>query len=230
VCADGACQHPPLDADGDGYASISCGGGDCDDGDPAVRPGAAEVCDGIDNDCDSQTDEGCPVPDCTIDTDCVSGEVCRDGNCVPEALACSPVGSSEACGRCNSGLRTCLAGNQFGPCQGEQGCLAGDTQPCDTCSGSNCLPCGTQTCVPATCTMGSCQGPAPYYVCDQCGTGTCRDYLVHEDDPACGCASDVAAPNCNATSYDVSCGCCGWFCTYERHEVTQDCNCRWECP
>ncbi len=32
-------------------------GGDCDDGDAAAHPGAQEVCDGADNDCDEQTDE-----------------------------------------------------------------------------------------------------------------------------------------------------------------------------
>ncbi len=32
---------------------------DCGDGDAAVGPGLAEVCDGIDNDCDGQVDEGC---------------------------------------------------------------------------------------------------------------------------------------------------------------------------
>jgi large repetitive protein len=42
-----------VDADGDGYGTDE----DCDDGDAAVHPGAEEVCDGVDNDCDDQVDE-----------------------------------------------------------------------------------------------------------------------------------------------------------------------------
>jgi len=33
------------------------GGGDCDDANPSIRPGAQESCDGLDNDCDGATDE-----------------------------------------------------------------------------------------------------------------------------------------------------------------------------
>ncbi|MDC0674482.1 S8 family serine peptidase [Nannocystis radixulma] len=40
------------DADGDGHFAATCGGDDCDDADPASHPGATEVCDGRDNDCD----------------------------------------------------------------------------------------------------------------------------------------------------------------------------------
>jgi hypothetical protein len=70
------CELPPLltwyrDADGDGYGlandsqqarfrptgfvSVS---NDCDDTAAAVRPGATEVCNGVDDNCDSQVDEG----------------------------------------------------------------------------------------------------------------------------------------------------------------------------
>ncbi len=36
-------------------------GNDCDDGDPETYPGAAEACDGLDNDCDDKLDEGVNV-------------------------------------------------------------------------------------------------------------------------------------------------------------------------
>ncbi len=46
----------PGDSDGDGYTDQALGGDDCDDADASVNPGATEVCDGIDNDCNLQVD------------------------------------------------------------------------------------------------------------------------------------------------------------------------------
>ena len=49
-----------LDADGDGYSAAD---GDCDDADVAVYPGAAEACNGIDDDCDGiADDDACHCP------------------------------------------------------------------------------------------------------------------------------------------------------------------------
>ena len=42
------------DADGDGYLASE----DCDDSNPNVHPSSTEVCDGFDNDCDDEIDEG----------------------------------------------------------------------------------------------------------------------------------------------------------------------------
>ncbi|MFZ5481927.1 MAG: MopE-related protein [Myxococcota bacterium] len=48
------------DCDGDGYEAVGVGGDDCDDGDAATHPGAAEGCGDLrDDDCDGATDEGC---------------------------------------------------------------------------------------------------------------------------------------------------------------------------
>lgn len=59
------------DADGDGYGTNTkifkgcyqpigyiMAGGDCNDSDAAINPGAPEICDGIDNNCNGQIDEG----------------------------------------------------------------------------------------------------------------------------------------------------------------------------
>jgi N-acetylneuraminic acid mutarotase len=47
------------DDDGDGFTEC---GGDCNDGNAAVHPGASDVCDGIDNDCDGTVDNGVIPP------------------------------------------------------------------------------------------------------------------------------------------------------------------------
>ncbi|NOY92652.1 MAG: hypothetical protein GXP55_15800 [Deltaproteobacteria bacterium] len=46
------------DFDRDGFASVMCGGTDCDDGNAATFPGAVEVCDRLDNDCGLAADPG----------------------------------------------------------------------------------------------------------------------------------------------------------------------------
>jgi hypothetical protein len=42
------------DVDGDGWSVVQ---GDCNDNNSAVNPGAVEICDGLDNDCDLMVDE-----------------------------------------------------------------------------------------------------------------------------------------------------------------------------
>jgi hypothetical protein len=58
-----------IDADGDGFPNRNCTslpGGcctterDCIDDDAEAYPGAAERCNGVDDDCDGETDEDCP--------------------------------------------------------------------------------------------------------------------------------------------------------------------------
>jgi hypothetical protein len=73
------------DADGDGWSDDL----DCDDGDPDVHPEAAEVCNGVDDDCDED------VPADEADDDGDGSRVC-DGDCDDGDAQVLP-GAGEAC-------------------------------------------------------------------------------------------------------------------------------------
>ena len=74
------------DADGDGADTCA---GDCDDGDPLTYPGAAELCDGLDNDCDGVADAD------EVDAD-LDGWMACAGDCNDADAAVNP-GAAEAC-------------------------------------------------------------------------------------------------------------------------------------
>ena len=69
------------DSDGDGFLDIACGGDDCDDLDPASHPGASEVRDTRDNDCDGLVDEGLIPPGSVIVT-----EIMKDPSGVSDSV------------------------------------------------------------------------------------------------------------------------------------------------
>jgi len=83
------------DDDADGFADID----DCEPTDPAIHPGADEVCDEVDNNCDEQVDEvGCNAqePDPTCDDNSKNGDEtgidCGGLSCMPCAavVSCAP--------------------------------------------------------------------------------------------------------------------------------------------
>jgi hypothetical protein len=68
------CIHELIDGDGDGYAEGVCTGaaskgGDCNDTNETVYPGAPELCDGLDNDCDDTVDDEIVEVVCSRDAD-----------------------------------------------------------------------------------------------------------------------------------------------------------------
>jgi len=138
ACEDGVCVERCADRDSDGF-SADCGDRlDCDDTRSNVYPGAPEICDSLDNNCDRRSDEnficegecvdGCDGDNvaCTSDglgiVDC---QLASNGCWVLMGRVLCPNGGSCGNGRC--GVEpTCLDGDGdgYGPnCTNEDDCL-----------------------------------------------------------------------------------------------------------
>jgi hypothetical protein len=75
VCRSGFCVPPTLDVDGDGVPASD----DCDESDAEIHPGAAELCNGVDDDCRGSIDDGDPAAMCSTT---FPGRLCVDSSCV----------------------------------------------------------------------------------------------------------------------------------------------------
>ncbi len=98
-----------VDADGDGYPLDV----DCDDTRAGVHPGATEACgNGLDDDCDGETDEGCGA-DADADADAAAhddGAAPADDGSSTDGSPIVPVPPDEGCG-----CRSAGAGGAFAP-------------------------------------------------------------------------------------------------------------------
>jgi hypothetical protein len=96
-----------IDRDGDGFIPKvgEPKGGDCNDDDATINPGASEICDTLDNDCDGEIDEGvtnacgkcgevpaetCDGSDNDCDGEIDEGDVCVSDNCPDDSNKTEP--------------------------------------------------------------------------------------------------------------------------------------------
>ena len=97
-CDDTDPERAPVDDDGDGFDAC---GADCDLADATVYPGAPEVCDGVDQDCDGV------VPANELDGDgdgWIACADCDDGDAAAGGLDADADGFSECDGDCDDGV------------------------------------------------------------------------------------------------------------------------------
>ncbi len=87
----GASGPVEPDNDDDGYTVAQ---GDCNDNDASINPGAAEICDGKDNNCNGSVDEGCATAEPDQDGD---GYSVAEGDCNDYDSSIYP-GAAEICG------------------------------------------------------------------------------------------------------------------------------------
>jgi hypothetical protein len=94
----GDCATIEIDFDNDGYYSVDTGGDDCNDEDPSINPGAGELCDGVDNDCDASTADGFHEPFLHEPCDGLDADFCIEGGLVCEdgEVVCSDTSGDNA--------------------------------------------------------------------------------------------------------------------------------------
>jgi hypothetical protein len=218
------CKFDPLDGDDDGVPPTVCGGGDCNDDDARIGPGQSERCNGVDDDCDGNIDDGAM---------CEEGAVCKEGSCQCDTgrTACGRSGSCvdlqtdpDNCGACGTDCGpagTCTAGVCACPAPGmmcgdscvntmtsNDHCGGCDTDDADrscsrnqACVNGMCADCGSAG--QACCTSGGSSDGCP-------GTLTCMG-TPGTPGAVCACASPsmMCGESCtDVTSSETDCGGC----------------------
>ncbi|NOY90804.1 MAG: hypothetical protein GXP55_06290 [Deltaproteobacteria bacterium] len=204
------------DADGDGHDSIDCGGDDCDDADASRFPGATEVCDLDDEDCDPTTFGDDADGDGFQSSACCNGPTSCGLDCNDAVNTVNP-GAAEQCNggiddNCN-GLAD-LADGVCVPCAAGYTGFDGACTDVDECATSGFCGTGATGCTNSdgsftcTCATGYSTASAMGALCENidecaaatnpCDTGTCTD---NAGSYVCTCAAGYRL----ATSPTITC-------------------------
>lgn len=241
------------DNDEDGYGSQVSGtilacqpqmgfiaqAGDCNDTNPLRNPGAAEGCNGVDDDCDSATDEAPAQSTCPLSN--ALGQVCQAGQCrvtqCPGGTfdcnqnasdGCEIAESTTHCGGCNQNCAAPFVANGScvtGQCQILQ--CAGGRANCDGDPRNGCevdISSSNQNCGGCAGMGGSACGGAPGGQ-TTCIGGTCQVTFCSSNQADCnGMGSDGC--EINTESSLEHCGACFRNCETDpgRHLLSGSCN------
>ena len=206
-------------------------GGDCDDNDPQVHGGGTETCNGLDDDCNGQTDEGtdpacspyvcshtaagCGTT-CATSTDCLPGFQCGDGKCrLAKGVQCAADAdcASTFCtdgfcceARCDGSCERCNAAGRHGSCDAVQA----EDDPDGECAAQAAATCGR---------VGTCSGTRScelYPATTLCTAATCDSPTVSHRAATCdgtgGCI-DNGTDDCTPFLCDDGNGLCRKVCT-----------------
>jgi hypothetical protein len=153
---------------------------DCNDGNPQIHPGATEICDAVDNDCNGLTDDGL----------CDDGSACTIDVCSPGSGCTHTVTS--------------------GACDDGSACTTGDTCGTGSCKGTavNCddgNACSNDACVPAsgcshTANNAACDDGNICTVSDVCANSACKGVAnTCDDGDVCTTDACVSGSGCTHT-------------------------------